>query len=473
MSKGKKVGKYELGRVLGSGAFSSVKLGMDESGRQVAVKVIEKEQVIREKLEEQLKLEISVMRSLNHPNIVRLFDVLQTSNNIYIILELVTGGELFDRIVSARRFNEPTARRYFQQLIVALQFCHAQGIAHRDLKPENLLLSDTDTIKITDFGLATMHPPGKPNTLEYTLCGTPNYLAPEMLKDRGYIPVMADVWSVGVILYVMLSGALPFDDPDLPTLFKKIERGVYKVFPGFSDSAKDLIGRMLTLDPARRPTLLQVMQHPWFTKDFDRSVWDGLNGTTVNAVPTGGVAAGGGAAGASAGGAAAAGGAGSGGAGGGGGPSPAFEGKQVAEKDTAHNPALAMSDQLGAFDLVSQLSMVAIRTMTTNHPVIKISTRFIVGQAAATALKSILAALGELGMATAMAEGSASEVKASANKPKGLLTASVTVCSFVDPDMCLVEVRRGRGDTFDFHEMYHSLVEKLGPLVLSKPVEEA
>jgi len=439
MPKGKKVGKYELGRVLGSGAFSTVKLGMDESGRQVAVKVIEKEQVIREKLEEQLKLEISIMRSLNHPNIVRLFDVLQTSNNIYIILELVTGGELFDRIVSARRFNEPTARRYFQQLVVALQFCHAQGIAHRDLKPENLLLSDTDTIKITDYGLATMHAPGNPNALEYTLCGTPNYLAPEMLKDRGYIPVVADVWSVGVILYVMLSGSLPFDDPDLPTLFKKIERGQYKVHPGFTESARDLIGRMLTLDPSKRPTLLQVMQHPWFVKDFDRSIWDGLNGTTVTAETN----------------------------------NKGWEGKQVSEKETAQAAAAGVSDQLGAFELVSQLSMVTMRSMTTNHPIIKISTRFIVGQSTSQASRSILEVLTMgLKMDAQVEGGGSTEIKASANRSKGLLTITVALCSFVDPDMCLVEVRRGRGDTFDFHDCYHALVEKLGPLVLSKPVEE-
>lgn len=435
MPKGKKVGKYELGRVLGSGAFSTVKLGMDDNGRQVAVKVIEKEQVIREKLEEQLKLEISIMRSLNHPNIVRLFDVLQTSNNIYIILELVTGGELFDRIVSARRFNEPTARRYFQQIVVALQFCHAQGIAHRDLKPENLLLSDQDNIKITDYGLATMHAPGNPGQLEYTLCGTPNYLAPEMLKDRGYIPVIADVWSVGVILYVMLSGSLPFDDPDLPTLFKKIERGQYKVHPGFTESARDLIGKMLTLDPAKRPTLLQVMQHPWFVKDFDRSVWDGLNGTTVTADTK----------------------------------NPGWEGKQVSEKDTTAQAGI--TEAMGAFEIVSQLSMVAMRRMTTNHPVTKISTRFIVGQTVVVALKSISEVLAALG-ATVEAGETPTELKVSITKPKGLLTFIVNLYSFVDPEMSLVEVRRGRGDTFEFHDLYHALVDGLGEVVLSKPVTE-
>ena len=146
MAKGKKVGKYELGRTLGSGSFAKVKLGIDDQGKQFAVKIIDKEQLVREHMEEQLKREISIMRMLNHPNIVKLYDVLQTQNNIYLVLELVTGGELFDKIVSAKKFDEPTARKYFHQLICGIHFCHQQGIAHRDLKPETPPPTPTDTV---------------------------------------------------------------------------------------------------------------------------------------------------------------------------------------------------------------------------------------------------------------------------------------------------------------------------------------
>lgn len=444
MAKGKKVGKYELGKTLGSGAFSKVKLGLDDRGKQFAVKIIDKEQLVKEHMEEQLKREISIMRTLNHPHIVRLFDVLQTTNNIYLVLELVTGGELFDRIVSAKRFNEDTARRYFQQIVIALHFCHKQGIAHRDLKPENLLVDDKDNIKITDFGLASLQGPAEKSQLLRTVCGTPNYVAPEVLKEKGYVGSFADVWSCGVILFVMMAGYLPFDDPQLNTLFAKIERGEYRMCKGFSDGAKDLVEKMLQVDPSKRPSLDQVMAHPWFVKNWDRTVFDGLNGTTLTPDLE-----------------------------------HAWQRKTINEKDPLSPSLSSISGPLedsksqvwGAFDLITQLSMTTLSTLATNRPVIKIFTRFINGQSSADTLASLTDVLTKLNASPKLKDDSNQlELRGFVNKTKGLLTYTVSLSPLVGGSLTMVEVRRGRGDTFDFHDLYRALMAGLGDSVRSEEV---
>eukprot|EP00755_Sulcionema_specki_P023585 Sspe_Gene.79267::Locus_49687_Transcript_2_3_Confidence_0.500_Length_711::g.79267::m.79267 len=193
----KRIGKYELGKTLGTGTFSKVKHGMDtETGTAYAIKIIDKAQLQKEHMEEQLKREIAVMKLLKHEHIVQLKEVLQTQKHIYLILELITGGELFERIVESKRFDEARARRYFQQLIMGVYYCHRQGIAHRDLKPENLLLDSKDDLKISDFGLSNLQRGGAGcgGTLLQTVCGTPNYVAPEVLKEKGYNGITADIW---------------------------------------------------------------------------------------------------------------------------------------------------------------------------------------------------------------------------------------------------------------------------------------
>ncbi|RHW70843.1 serine/threonine kinase [Trypanosoma brucei equiperdum] len=271
----KRIGRYELGKTLGSGNFSKVKIGRDvETGKEWAIKIIDKEQLVRERMEEQLKREIAVMKVLRQPNVIELREVMQTTNHIYIVLELVTGGELFDKIAAAKRFDENTARHYFHQLIAGVHYCHSQGIAHRDLKPENLLLDSDDTLKISDFGLSHLHNgnAGGQGTMLQTVCGTPNYVAPEVLKERGYDGVMADVWSCGVVLFVMLAGYLPFDDENVNALFTKIERGEYRMSRHFSPNARSLISRMLTVDPWRRITVAEITQHPWFVEGGNQTV---------------------------------------------------------------------------------------------------------------------------------------------------------------------------------------------------------
>ncbi|KAH9599970.1 Protein kinase domain [Trypanosoma melophagium] len=272
MGSKRRIGRYELGATIGSGNFSKVKIGRDvETGVEWAIKIIDKDQLVRERMEEQLKREIAVMKMLHQPNVIQLREVMQTTNHIYLVLELVRGGELFERIATAKRFDEPTARHYFHQLVAGVHYCHLQGIAHRDLKPENLLLDDNDTLKISDFGLSNLHRGnvGGQGTMLQTVCGTPNYVAPEVLKERGYDGVLADVWSCGVILFVMLAGYLPFDDENINGLFRKIERGEYRMPRHFSAEARDLISKMLEIDPAKRITVAGIMQHPWFVVDWD------------------------------------------------------------------------------------------------------------------------------------------------------------------------------------------------------------
>lgn len=266
MPSARRVGKYELGKTIGSGSFSKVKEGKDvETGKECAIKIIDVEQLSREHLEDQLKREIVSMKVLQHDNIVELRDVIRTVHHIYLILELLTGGELFTRLTEEKRFSEEVGRKYFQQLVAGVLHCHERGIAHRDLKPENLLLSGDGILKISDFGLSNLQRCSQSGTnMLQTVCGTPNYVAPEVLKEQGYDGRIADVWSCGVILFVMLAGYLPFDDENMNALFTKIERGEFRMARHFSDGAKDLISKILVTDPAKRITLREITQHSWF-----------------------------------------------------------------------------------------------------------------------------------------------------------------------------------------------------------------
>eukprot|EP01062_Namystynia_karyoxenos_P007009 TRINITY_DN1245_c0_g2_i1.p1 TRINITY_DN1245_c0_g2~~TRINITY_DN1245_c0_g2_i1.p1 ORF type:complete len:334 (+),score=131.08 TRINITY_DN1245_c0_g2_i1:100-1002(+) len=259
----KRVGKYELHKTLGSGSFSKVKEGIDvDTGAKYAVKIVDKALLTKGHVEQQLKREIAIMKLLDHPHVLSMVDVLQTGSNIYLVLELLTGGDLFDKLDQAKRFEEPQARTYFQQLIYGLQYLHANDIAHRDLKPENLLLDAEGHLKIADFGFSRLL---NNQQLLQTVCGTPNYMAPEVLKEQGYDGKKADLWSSGVILYAMMAGYLPFDDPNMNVLCDKIEAGDYRMSRKFSDTAKDIIGKLLTVDPAKRLCMEEITVHDFFT----------------------------------------------------------------------------------------------------------------------------------------------------------------------------------------------------------------
>jgi len=260
-------GRYELGRVLGHGNFGRVHAARDlRTGRSVAVKVLSKDRVVRAGMMEQIKREIAVMKRVSHPNIVELHEVMATRSRIYLALELVRGGELFARIVRAGRVREDVARRYFRQLISAVGFCHARGVFHRDLKPENLLIDDAGNLKVVDFGLSALADHARSDGLLHTLCGTPGYVAPEVFRNKGYDGAKADIWSCGVILYVLLAGSLPFPEDNIAAMFKKMSRGDYRCPPWLSTEARRLIPRLLDPNPDTRITVAQIVETPWFKK---------------------------------------------------------------------------------------------------------------------------------------------------------------------------------------------------------------
>lgn len=260
--------KYEFGRLLGQGNFAKVYHARDlRTGDNVAIKVIDKEKVLKVGLVDQTKREISVMRLVKHPNVLQLYEVLATKTKIYFIVEYAKGGELFNKVAEGR-LHEDMARKYFQQLISAVDFCHSKGVYHRDLKPENLLLDENGVLKVADFGLSALVEPHHQGNMLHTVCGTPAYVAPEVISRKGYDGAKADVWSCGVILYVLLAGHLPFYDLNVMALYKKIGKAEYKCPNWFSFEARRLLARILDPNPHTRISTAKVVERSWFRKGF-------------------------------------------------------------------------------------------------------------------------------------------------------------------------------------------------------------
>ncbi|CAA2995542.1 CBL-interacting serine threonine- kinase 14-like [Olea europaea subsp. europaea] len=260
--------KYELGRLLGCGAFAKVYHARDlRTGQSVAIKVVNKQRILKGNLTANIKREISIMRWLRHPHIVRLHEVLATKTRIYFVMEFAKGGELFAKVVKGR-FSEDLSRKYFQQLISAIGYCHSRGVFHRDLKPENLLLDENWELKVTDFGLSALTDQIRPDGLLHTLCGTPAYVAPEILAKRGYDGAKVDVWSCGVILYVLSAGYLPFNDPNLMVMYRKIYKGEFRCPKWISPDLKLFLTRILDPNPITRISVNEILNDPWFKKGY-------------------------------------------------------------------------------------------------------------------------------------------------------------------------------------------------------------
>ncbi|XP_053648987.2 calcium/calmodulin-dependent protein kinase type 1 isoform X1 [Cherax quadricarinatus] len=259
--------KYLLKDLLGTGAFSQVRLAevRDDPSRVVAIKIIDKK-ALKGK-EDSLENEIKVLRRLKHPNIVQLLDTYEDGEHVYLIIELVTGGELFDRIVEKGSYTEKDAADLIRQVLEAVDYMHDQGVVHRDLKPENLLYFSQDEdskIMISDFGLSKMEDSG----IMATACGTPGYVAPEVLAQKPYGKAV-DVWSIGVIAYILLCGYPPFYDENDANLFAQILKGEFEFdspyWDEISDSAKDFIRQLMCVDVEKRYTCKQSLGHPWIS----------------------------------------------------------------------------------------------------------------------------------------------------------------------------------------------------------------
>lgn len=263
--------KYELGRLLGQGNFAKVYHARNlKTGQSVAIKVLNKEMVMRVGMMDQIKREISVMRLVRHPNIVQLYEVMASKTKIYLAMEYVKGGELFHKI-SRGKLKEELVRKYFQQLIDAVDFCHSRGVYHRDLKPENVLLDENGDLKVSDFGLSALMESKKNDGLLHTTCGTPAYVAPEVIRKKGYDGAKADIWSCGVILYVLLAGVLPFHDKNLMEMYRKITKADFKCPQWFPVDAKRLLYRILDPNPRTRVTINRIMENSWFRKGYEQN----------------------------------------------------------------------------------------------------------------------------------------------------------------------------------------------------------
>eukprot|EP00177_Eucheuma_denticulatum_P003276 GFKZ01005918.1.p1 GENE.GFKZ01005918.1~~GFKZ01005918.1.p1 ORF type:complete len:430 (+),score=74.08 GFKZ01005918.1:464-1753(+) len=283
---GSRVGPYIVTSTLGQGTFGKVKLAQhQETGVEYAIKILDKSDIKANELTVNVRREIAIMKALNHKNIVNLREVLSSKSKLYIVMDLVRGGELFDKIESVGELDEKLARKYFQQLIDGIDYCHRRGVCHRDLKPENLLVDENGTLKITDFGVSSMKGGVSGSDLLYTACGTPYYCAPEIINgaEEGYSGVKIDAWSCGIILYLLLTGGLPFQNDDMTKLYEQINRCEVDYPSWMPHDVKDLISKLLEKDPDRRFSLEEVKQHSWFLVDYEPAEHDSNRRSSDNA----------------------------------------------------------------------------------------------------------------------------------------------------------------------------------------------
>ena len=267
--KGKKIknqiiGNYRIEKTIGEGTFGKVKLGIHiPTEEQVAIKILEKDKIQDREDLERISREINFLKKLNHPNIIKIYDIIENSKNFYIIMELANNGELFKYIVKKKKLDENEASFFYYQLILGLEAIHKKKIVHRDIKPENLLLKENNILTIIDFGLSNKY---NKNQLLETPCGSPCYAAPEMILGKKYNCLLVDLWSSGIVLYAMVCGYLPFEDKNNDKLYKKILNGKFDLPNRLSLDCKDLIKKILTVNPKNRIGIDGIKNHPFLSK---------------------------------------------------------------------------------------------------------------------------------------------------------------------------------------------------------------
>ncbi|KAL6179281.1 hypothetical protein ACLB2K_050797 [Fragaria x ananassa] len=431
----RKVGKYEIGRTIGEGTFAKVKFAQNtETGESVAMKIIDRSSIIKHKMVDQIKREISIMKLVRHPYVVRLHEVLASRTKIYIILEFITGGELFDKIVHHGRLNEGEARRFFQQLVDGVDYCHSKGVYHRDLKPENLLLDSLGNLRISDFGLSALPEPGV--SLLRTTCGTPNYVAPEVLSHKGYDGAVADVWSCGVILYVLMAGYLPFDELDLTTLYSKIEKAQFSCPSWFPMGAKSLIHSILDPNPATRITIQQIRNDEWFQKNYVPPKileYEDVNLDDVNAV---------------------------------------FD-ETEEERDSEHQGSEDMGPLvLNAFDLIILSQGLNLASMfDRGKDCMKYQTRFVSQKPAKVILSSMEVVAQSMGFKTHIRNYKMRVEGLSANKTSHF---SIILEIFeVAPTYYMVDIQKAAGDASEFLKFYKNFCSNLEDIIWKPPTESS
>ncbi|KAJ3446536.1 cbl-interacting protein kinase 32 [Anaeramoeba flamelloides] len=422
----RKVGKYEIGDTLGEGAFGKVKQAKNsETGEFVAIKIMNKEKILKENMSDQIKKEISIMKMINHKHVVKLIDVLVSKTRIYLVIELLTGGELFYKIANNGKFSEKVARFYFQQLITGLEFVHSQGICHRDLKPENILLDEDDNLKISDFGLSALKT--EKEDLLQTACGTPNYVAPEVITGEGYDGHAADVWSCGIVLFVFLAGRLPMDDPSLEVLFEMIKNVDIKYPNHFSKKAKSLLQKILIADPLKRATIQQIKEDPWFNVNLKKLNTPSRKFTIEDA----------------------------------------FDGNLVEEKRGKGEEKEDKTEILNAFDLIGMSGAFDMGRMLKPNPreQLKSYTRFTTSTTPEEAMKVIQKYLESLDNTTVVASEKYYKLKVEVrSREKYVLRFNVQIFSMAQ-NIHLIDFRKQRGDVFEFTEIYQEAQNSLKKLM--------
>uniref|UniRef100_A0A1D1Z643 non-specific serine/threonine protein kinase n=1 Tax=Anthurium amnicola TaxID=1678845 RepID=A0A1D1Z643_9ARAE len=406
----KKVGKYEVGRTIGEGTFAKVKFAHNtETGESVAMKVLAKSTILEHKMVDQIKREISIMKIVRHPYIVRLHEVHQ--------------GKL----------NENDSRRYFQQLIDAVDYCHSKGVYHRDLKPENLLLDSRGNLKVSDFGLSAL--PQQGVGLLHTTCGTPNYVAPEVLRHQGYDGSAADVWSCGVILYVLMAGYLPFNETDLPTLYRKINAAEFFCPSWFSSGAASLIHRILDPNPKTRIQIVEIKNDEWFKKNYlpirlgeDEEV----NLDDVHAV------------------------------------FDDIEDQFVSEQEEGHKGGPLTMNAFEMITLSQGLNLAALFDRQQDY--VKRQTRFVSRKPAKVITSTIEAVAESLGLKVHSRNYKMRLEGVSSNKTCQF--AVVLEVYEVAPSLFMVDVRKATGDTLEYHRFYKNFCSRLEHIIW-KPNEGA
>ncbi|KAF5944052.1 hypothetical protein HYC85_018129 [Camellia sinensis] len=377
-----RVGRYELGRTLGEGTFAKVKFARNiETGENVAIKILDKEKILKHKMIAQIKREISTMKLIRHPNVIRMYEVMASKTKIYIVLELVTGGELFDKIASKGRLKEDEARKYFQQLINAVDYCHSRG-------PENLLLDANEVLKVSDFGLSALPQQVREDGLLHTTCGTPNYVAPEVINNKGYDGAKADLWSCGVILFVLMAGYLPFEESNLMALYKK------------------------------RITIAEVIENEWFKKGYKPSVFENedVSLDDVDAIFN-----------------------------------ESGDTQNLVVERREERPANPVS--MNAFELISKSQGLNLSSLFEKQMgLVKRETRFTSKCPANEIISKIEEAAAPLGFDV---KKNNYKLKLQGEKTgrKGHLSVATEIYE-VAPSLCMVELRKARGDTLEFHKVF-------------------
>nr|ABY58272.1 serine-threonine kinase [Persea americana] len=410
--------RFELGRLLGQGTFAKVYHARNlKSSQSVAIKVIDKEKVLKVGMIDQIKREIATMRLASHPNVVQLYEVMATKTKIYFVLEYVKGGELFNKVAKGK-LKEDVARKYFQQLVSAVDFCHSRGVYHRDLKPENLLVDENENLKVTDFGLSALAESKRQDGLLHTTCGTPAYVAPEVISRKGYDGAKADIWSCGVILFVLLAGYLPFHDSNLMELYRKVGKAEYKCPNWFPPEVRRLLARILDPNPNTRISIAKIKDNSWFKRGFEAKFAKGETKSKELA--------------------------------------PLDTDAAFASSDTgvaARKPELVKPQHLNAFDIISLSAGFDLSGLFEDTNCRK-EARFASKQPASTIISKLEDIAKRLRLKVKKKDEGILKLEGSKEGRKGVLSIDAEIF-VVNPSFHLVEVKKSSGDTLEYQKLWN------------------